>query len=95
AVKNNNIKWIQVALEAGFDVNWSDPVEDRRAIDVALCTGRLSVLKLLLNQPNIDLTLEDAWGMTVLDKIHILKKKNRVPLDTLEDMHSLITSKLK
>ncbi|KAI8364501.1 asparaginase-domain-containing protein [Choanephora cucurbitarum] len=97
AVKINNIKWIQIALEAGFDVNWAEPIEGRRAIDIAAFMGRLSIFKILLNQPKIDLKLEDTWGMTVLDKINMLIKKDdgKVSLDLLEEMHSLLAFKLR
>ncbi|KAI8378619.1 asparaginase-domain-containing protein [Blakeslea trispora] len=97
AIKTNNIKWIQIALEAGFDVNWAEPTEGRRAIDIAVFMGRLSIFKILLNQPNIDLKLEDTWGMTLLDKINMLIKKDsgKVSLDLLEEMHALLAFKLQ
>jgi lysophospholipase len=101
AIKNNNVQWVQNALEAGFDVNWSDPVEGRRAIDIAVCLGRSSLLKTLLSQPKLDVQAADKWGMTVLDKIDMLKKRleftdpaNIVSLKKIEEMEALIRSRL-
>lgn len=101
AIKNNNVKWVQTALEAGFDVNWSDPVEGRRAVDVAVCLGKLSLLKILLSQPKLDLTAADKWGMTILDKTNMLKSRvelmgpeKSVSLETIEEMELLIHNRL-
>lgn len=101
AIKNNNVKWIQIALEAGFNVNWADPVEGRRGLDIAACVGRVSMFKSLLNQPGIDLKASDKWGMTILDKLELFKKKlerenidKRVSLDAIEEMRSLLVAKL-
>ncbi|KAL9548583.1 hypothetical protein MBANPS3_005617 [Mucor bainieri] len=102
AIKNNNVKWIQVALEAGFHVNWADPIEGRRGLDIAVCVGRLSIFKTLLNQPGVDLNASDKWGMTTLDKLESFKKKlasgsqdKRVSsLKTIEEMVALLTAKL-
>ncbi|CEP19649.1 hypothetical protein [Parasitella parasitica] len=101
AIKNNNLRWVQVALEAGFNVNWADPIEGRRGIDIAVCFGRVSMLKTLLNQPGIDLTSSDKWGMTTLDKLDLFKSKleanlqdKRASLDTIEEMRSLLTARL-
>ncbi|GAN10274.1 60 kDa lysophospholipase-like isoform X2 [Mucor ambiguus] len=102
AIKNNNVKWIQVALEAGFNVNWADPIEGRRGIDIAVCVGRLSIFKTLLNQPGVDLNASDKWGMSTLDKLESFKNKlasgnqdKRVSsLNTIEEMIALFTAKL-
>ncbi|KAK4520070.1 uncharacterized protein ATC70_008199 [Mucor velutinosus] len=102
AIKNNNVKWVQVALEAGFNVNWADPVEGRRGIDIAVCVGRMSIFKTLLNQPGVDLNASDKWGMTTLDKLESFKSKlasgsqdKRVSsLSTIEEMMALLTAKL-
>ncbi|OAC97904.1 hypothetical protein MUCCIDRAFT_150841, partial [Mucor lusitanicus CBS 277.49] len=102
AIKNNNVKWIQVALEAGFNVNWADPIEGRRGIDIAVCVGRLSIFKTLLNQPGVDLNASDKWGMTTWDKLASFKNKlasgsqdKRVSsLKTIEEMMALYTAKL-
>lgn len=106
AIKNNNLKWVQVALEAGFNVNWEEPVEGHTGLDIAACFGRLTIFKLLLNQARIKCNAVDKWGLTLLEKIERLKQraelntdstspKNRVPLRTLEEMESLLKAKLK
>lgn len=102
AIKTSNVKWIQVALEAGFNVNWADPIEGRRGIDIAVCVGRMSIFKTLLNQPGVDLSAPDKWGMTTLDKLESFRNKlasgsqdKRVSsLHTIEEMMALLTAKL-
>ncbi|KAG1057517.1 hypothetical protein G6F43_000636 [Rhizopus delemar] len=89
AIKSNNLKWVQVALDAGFDVNWCDPIEGRHGIDIAVCLGRKSILKYLLNQPNINIYSVDKWGMNVLDKLQLLKKKSKQN-SILEEMEVLL-----
>ncbi|KAG1447090.1 hypothetical protein G6F56_009370 [Rhizopus delemar] len=97
AIKSNNLKWAQVALDAGFDVNWCDPIEGRHGLDIAVCLGRLSMLKTLLNHPNINVKSVDKWGMTILDKIELLKKNSdaskKVSIEALEEMEALIRKK--
>ncbi|KAI8647158.1 asparaginase-domain-containing protein [Parasitella parasitica] len=101
AIKNNNIRWVQVALEAGFNVNWADPVEGRRGIDIAVCVGRVSMLRTLLNQPRIDLAASDKWGMTILDKLELFKSKleanhedKQASPETIEEMRSMLTARI-
>lgn len=101
AVKSNNIKWVQVALHAGFDVNWADPVEGRRAIDIAVCVGRLSMLKTLLSEPGVQVNTIDKWGITTLEKLEMIKQRlhlmdpsKAISLKTVQEMESLIQSKL-
>lgn len=100
AIKNNNVKWVQNAISAGFNVNWADPIEGHHAIDVAVCLGKLSMLKALLNQPNIDIMAVDKWGMNSLEKIEMIK--TRLPfmdpskvlsIKVLNEMESLILKK--
>ncbi|KAI9486266.1 MAG: asparaginase-domain-containing protein [Benjaminiella poitrasii] len=105
AIKNNNVRWVQVALDAGFNVNWVDPVEGRRGVDIAVGMGHVSILRILLNQTDIEDafdTVADKWGLTVLDKLALLKErhnlivptKNRVSLETVEQMEILLHSRL-
>jgi lysophospholipase len=101
AIKTNNLKWVQVALNAGFDVNWCDPIEGRHGLDIAVCLGRLSMFKVLLSHPTVNVKSVDNWGMSILDKIELLKKKSNVDVDTskkisiqtLEEMETLIKNK--
>ncbi|CAO3682230.1 unnamed protein product [Rhizopus stolonifer] len=100
ALKNNHLRWVQVALNAGFDVNWCEPIEGRHGIDIAVCLGRMSMLKLLLNQSTIDVKTMDKWGMNVLDKLELLKKRlsdgqafERVSNNVLVEMEALIKKK--
>ncbi|KAI9277638.1 asparaginase-domain-containing protein [Sporodiniella umbellata] len=76
AIKNNNLKWIQIALDAGFNINWCDPIEERHGLDIAVCFGRLNVVKTLANHPEVNLEHIDKWGMNIMDKIELLKKKS-------------------
>ncbi|KAG1552253.1 hypothetical protein G6F51_001342 [Rhizopus arrhizus] len=101
AIKTNNLKWVQVALNAGFDVNWCDPIEGRHGLDIAVCLGRLSMFKVLLSHPTVNVKSVDNWGMSILDKIELLKKKSNLDVDTskkisiqtLEEMEILIKNK--
>ncbi|KAI7897783.1 asparaginase-domain-containing protein [Cokeromyces recurvatus] len=106
AIKSNNVRWVQIALDAGFNVNWADPVEGRRGIDIAVTLGHVSILKILLNQVGIEDRFDkviDKWGMTVLDKLELLKKrhdliqpiKNRVSLETIEQMETLLYNRIQ
>lgn len=101
AIKNNHLKWVEVAIDAGVDVNWAEPVEGRRAIDVAVCAGRLTILKTLLNHPNINVIFVDKWGMSTLDKIEMIKSKlhlvdpaKAISLETINEMEELIRNKI-
>ncbi|KAI9256722.1 asparaginase-domain-containing protein [Sporodiniella umbellata] len=97
AIKNNYLKWVQVALDAGFNVNWCEPIEGRHGLDVAVCLGRKSMLKLLLHQPAIDIKSTDKWGLGVLDKIELLKKNQgpkKIPESILEEMETMIRNKI-
>ncbi|KAI8336549.1 asparaginase-domain-containing protein [Chlamydoabsidia padenii] len=75
AVREGDIKLIKLALESGWRVNWAEPIEQRRAVDIAVLEGKLTVLKVLLGQPDLDLTLPDRWGSTILDKLNCLKQQ--------------------
>jgi lysophospholipase len=75
AVREGDIKLIKLALESGWRVNWAEPIEQRRAVDIAVLEGKLTVLKVLLGQPELDLTLPDRWGSTLLDKLDCLKRQ--------------------
>ncbi|ORZ21234.1 asparaginase-domain-containing protein [Absidia repens] len=75
AVREGDVKLIKLALEAGWSVNWAEPIEQRRAVDIAVLEGKVSVLKVLLGQTDLDLTLPDRWGSTILVKLDCLKKQ--------------------
>lgn len=75
AVREGDIKLIKLALESGWRVNWAEPIEQRRAVDIAVLEGRLTVLKVLLGEPDLDLTLPDRWGSSLLDKLDCLKRQ--------------------
>jgi lysophospholipase len=100
AIRKNDLKWVETALTAGWNINWADPTEGYHSIDIALSEGRSTMLKLLLRQPNIDVTLEDKWGFTIVDKIEMLKKRlatktmKRLNMANLSEMESHINEKM-
>ncbi|CAO3587890.1 unnamed protein product [Absidia cylindrospora] len=75
AVREGDVKLIKLALESGWSVNWAEPIEQRRAVDIAVLEGKVSVLKVLLGQADLDLTLPDRWGSTILVKLECLKQQ--------------------
>ncbi|CEG68248.1 Putative L-asparaginase [Rhizopus microsporus] len=89
AIKTNNLRWVQIALDAGFNVNWCDPIEGRHGLDIAICLGRLTMFKALINHPNVDLNSVDKWGMSTLDKIQMLKNKAPSSLESLKKSEAL------
>lgn len=100
AIKNNNVKWVQNAIAAGFNINWADPIEGHHAIDVAVCLGKLSMLKTLLSQPNVDVMATDKWGMNCLEKIEMIKTRlpfmdpsKALSIKVLNEMEALIVRK--
>ncbi|CAO3636165.1 unnamed protein product [Cunninghamella blakesleeana] len=74
AIHSSDIKMIKLALECGWRVNWFEPVEHRRAIDIAVLQGKLPVVKVLLGVSDLDLTLKDRWGTTITTKLDLLKQ---------------------
>ncbi|KAI8992406.1 asparaginase-domain-containing protein [Pilobolus umbonatus] len=100
AIKNNHIKWVEVALQAGCDVNWTDPIEGRSGLDIAVCCSRLTILKRLLNEAGVKVNHTDKYGMSTLDKIVMLKKRAEVKSDrsksmsVLNEMEKLISQRL-
>ncbi|KAI9300809.1 asparaginase-domain-containing protein [Cunninghamella echinulata] len=74
AIHTSDIKFIKLALECGWRVNWAEPVEERRAIDIAVLQGKLPVVKVLLGASDLDLTLTDRWGSSLITKLASLKQ---------------------
>ncbi|KAI8074030.1 asparaginase-domain-containing protein [Gongronella butleri] len=102
AVQAADIKFIKLALECGWRVNWAESLEQRRAIDIAVLDERLAVVKVLLGEPDIDLTLKDRWGVTVLEKVNKLLLRDNQDTDApasprkpfLKDIQLLIQHRL-
>ncbi|CAO3589422.1 unnamed protein product [Absidia cylindrospora] len=86
AVHEGNIKLIKLALESGWQVNWSEPMEQRRAVDIAVLDGKLTVLKVLLGQLDLDLTLVDRWNSTIQDKLDLLKRQLQIQAPSPTEM---------
>ncbi|KAF7725023.1 hypothetical protein EC973_000516 [Apophysomyces ossiformis] len=93
AVRDGDIKLIKLAFEAGWDVNWAEPSEGRRAVDVAVCEGRLATLKVLLGQPDLNLRLTDRWGFSIMDKLEWIKRKVEAPEE--KDRLNLLSTNVK
>ncbi|KAI8372952.1 asparaginase-domain-containing protein [Radiomyces spectabilis] len=103
AVKDGDMKMLKLSLKAGWDVNWSEPVEGRRAIDIGICEGRVSILKMLLFTDKVNLALKDRWGLTVNDKLQMIRKAletsgnmmfPRISQHTLQEMELLLQPRL-
>lgn len=92
AVRDNDVEFVKIALEAGWPVNWAEPVEGRRAIDIAVCYGRVDLLKLLLLQVDCKTDQPDRWGFTIIDKLSLLEKQEKKSIDpeTLKEIAQLL-----
>ncbi|KAI7885126.1 asparaginase-domain-containing protein [Lichtheimia hyalospora FSU 10163] len=88
AVAKGDTRFVQLALSAGWSVNWAEPVDGRRAIHVAVCQGRVSVLKCLLAQPNLDLSRKDRWGFSVKDTVEWVK--NAQGVSAIDEIANLV-----
>lgn len=88
AVAKGDTRFVQLALSAGWSVNWAEPVDGRRAIHVAVCQGRVSVLKCLLAQPNLDLDRKDRWGFSVTDTVKWVQ--NAEGVNSIDEIAKLI-----
>ncbi|ORX62575.1 asparaginase-domain-containing protein [Hesseltinella vesiculosa] len=69
AVQQGDLKFVKLALDCGWKINWAESLEQRRAIDVAVLERRLPMIKALLGERDLDLNLTDRWGVSVLDKV--------------------------
>ncbi|KAI7865078.1 asparaginase-domain-containing protein [Spinellus fusiger] len=104
AVKDNDLKLVKLALESGWKINWKEPVEGRRAIDVAVSEGQLPVLHILLGYSELDLQTRDFWGFSAIDKLQMLRtlkqkdtigKYSKISESTIDAMEVLLAQKLK
>lgn len=96
AVRENHVKFMKIALEAGWPVDWSEPGEGRRALDVAILHGRMAAFKVLLGT-SVNATLQDRWGLTALDKAKRMKEQGgdrRVTVETIDEMIQLLQAKI-
>lgn len=97
AVRDGNIKLVQIALDAGWPVNWRDSVAGYSALDVAASEGRLSVLKLLLAQKDLDIHARDRWGYSAMEKLERMEDdenvRGRVSIELVKEMRRLIQAR--
>ncbi|KAI8140484.1 asparaginase-domain-containing protein [Fennellomyces sp. T-0311] len=90
AAASGDMKLVQVALEAGWPVNWADPVEQRRALDVAISHGRIAMVQYLLGQPDMDAHLLDRWGHSAMDKLEWAGLRQQVQPEVIDEMKQLL-----
>ncbi|KAI8086569.1 asparaginase-domain-containing protein [Halteromyces radiatus] len=105
AVRDGDVKFIKLALESGWRVNWAESIEQRRAVDIAVMEGKLTVLKVLLGESDLDLTSPDRWGTTIQMKLNILRQNLTTMVDTpsrlgltidvVDEMERLIKNRLR
>ncbi|KAI9030190.1 asparaginase-domain-containing protein [Phycomyces nitens] len=103
-VSNDDIKMVRLALDAGWAINWFEPVEGRNALEAAVCEGRLAMVKLLLGYSDIDLHHRDRWGFNILDKVNMLRLSNKrgvssvyrnVSNTTLDSIEAILKSRIQ
>ena len=63
--RNGNLAWVQAALARGEDVNSKDSI-GWTALMLAVDRKHNSIVKLLLDQPAVDVNVKDNGGDTVL-----------------------------
>ncbi|CAM0136054.1 hypothetical protein VKS41_005562 [Umbelopsis sp. WA50703] len=74
AVRDNDSRFVRIAINAGWNLNWSEGVDGQRAIHIAVKEGRVGMLKTLLGESSLQATAHDRWGRTALDHIDQLEK---------------------
>ncbi|KAF3794522.1 Serine/threonine-protein kinase [Nymphaea thermarum] len=67
-VNEGDLQGIQELLDTGIDVNSTD-IDDRTALHVAACQGRVEIVELLLKH-GARLDMQDRWGSTPLADAH-------------------------
>ncbi|XP_049932450.1 integrin-linked protein kinase 1-like isoform X2 [Nymphaea colorata] len=70
-VNEGDLQGIQELLDTGIDVNSTD-IDDRTALHVAACQGRVEIVELLLEH-GARLDMQDRWGSTPLADAHHYK----------------------
>ncbi|KAI9313557.1 asparaginase-domain-containing protein [Dichotomocladium elegans] len=74
AVAKGDVRLVRLALTAGWPVDWAEPVDGRRAIDVAVSLKRVAVVRCILGEANVDILRKDHWGVSIMDRIEQAKK---------------------
>ncbi|KAI9250476.1 asparaginase-domain-containing protein [Phascolomyces articulosus] len=93
AVAEGDMKFVQISMDAGWQVNWEDPVEESRALDVAIAHGRVAMVQYLLEQPDINIHLMDRWGHSPMDKLDWKGLQEKIPLEVIDEMKQLLQKK--
>lgn len=66
SAEKGSVKGIQIALEAGVNVNIQEPDTGITAAHAAIAGGHWFALEELLNTPEIDLHLKDNFGRSAI-----------------------------
>jgi lysophospholipase len=102
AVKDNDSRFVRIAISAGWNVNWSEGVDGQRAVHIAVKEGRVGMLKNLLGESSLLPTAVDRWSRTALDHLDRLESYiesgshlSKITLETTGEMRSLLQSRIK
>ncbi|KAI7854181.1 asparaginase-domain-containing protein [Circinella umbellata] len=90
AIAEGDMRFVKISIEAGWKVNCMDPVEELRGLDVAILHGRVTMLKYLLEQPDINIDLSDRWGSSLMDKLNCKKLQEKVSQKVIDEMKQLL-----
>jgi 60kDa lysophospholipase len=102
AVKDNDSRFVRIAICAGWNVNWCEGVDGQRAVHIAIKEGRVGMLKTLLGESSLQVTAVDRWTKTALDHLDQLETYikcgsflSKATLETTNEMRSLIEARIK
>ncbi|KAI9488399.1 asparaginase-domain-containing protein [Zychaea mexicana] len=90
AIADGDMKFVKIGLAAGWSVNWAEPVEELRALDVAISHGQVDMVKFLLEQPDMNVHLIDRWGCSAMDRLHWTGLQERVAQEIIDEMKQLL-----
>lgn len=76
AVINNKINEVEALINAGADINVGNDLNGRTPLYLAVNGGNIDIIRLLLDQPTIDVDLPDSSGYTPLG-IAMMKNDTR------------------
>ncbi|KAI9290259.1 asparaginase-domain-containing protein [Umbelopsis sp. AD052] len=102
AIKDNDNRFVRIAISAGWNVNWCEGVDGQRAIHIAVKEGRVGMVKTLLGEASLQINAADRWSKTALNHLDQLESYvksgmpvTKVTLETISEIRSLIETRIK
>ncbi|KAI8582726.1 hypothetical protein K450DRAFT_226616 [Umbelopsis ramanniana AG] len=102
AIKDNDSRFVRIAISAGWNVNWCEGVDGQRAIHIAVKEARIGMVKTLLGEASLQINAADRWSKTALNHLDQLESYvksgtpvTKVTLDTISEIRSLIETRIK